>query len=192
MAQPIVALLFQHGAFKAADTLVTVQALRLYLFGLPFAAVDLLLIYAFYARQDTLTPALVGVLSLGVYMATAVLLFPRYGLFSLMIADSIKHIVHALTSFVLLMRRLHGMGGQQLTATLLKTGLAAGVMGAAAWLLIPQAVRWIGTRTLMQEVLLVGLVGGVSALIYVSLAYAFHIGELRWMGGLLIRKIKGS
>jgi len=124
MAQPIVALLFQHGAFKAADTLITAQALRLYLIGLPFAAVDLLLIYAFYARQDTLTPALVGIFSLMVYMATAVLLFPRFGLFSLMIADSLKHVVHALTSFVLLMRRLKGMGGQHLTATLLKTGLA--------------------------------------------------------------------
>lgn len=191
MAQPIVALLFQHGAFKAADTLITAQALRLYLIGLPFAAVDLLLIYAFYARQDTLTPALVGIFSLMVYMATALLLFPHFGLFSLMIADSLKHVVHALTSFVLLMHRLKGMAGQHLTATLLKTGLAAGVMGLVAWVLIPQAMRWIGNRTLTQEALLVGFVGGASMLVYVGLALLLRVGELRWMGGLLWRKLRG-
>ncbi len=191
MAQPIVALLFQHGAFKAADTLITAQALRLYLIGLPFAAVDLLLIYAFYARQDTLTPALVGVFSLMVYVVTAVLLFPSFGLFSLMIADSLKHIAHALTSFVLLMRRLKGMGGQHLTATLLKTGLAAVVMGVVAWALIPQVVRWIGNSTLTQEALLVSVVGGVSMLVYVGLALLLQVGELRWMGGLLWRKLRG-
>jgi putative peptidoglycan lipid II flippase len=191
MATPIVALLFQHGAFNANDTAITSQALRFYLLGLPFAAVDLLLIYAFYARQDTLTPALVGVFSLVIYMATAILLFPRYGLFSLMIADSVKHIVHAATSFVLLMHRLKGMGGQRLTATLLKTGLAAGVMGAVVWAIIPSLTRWIGTRTLMQEVLLVGLVGAVSVLVYVGLALLLRVGELRWMGGLLLRRLRG-
>ena len=54
LAVPIVALLFENGAFLAADTEITAQALRLYLIGLPFAAIDLLLVYAFYARKDTL------------------------------------------------------------------------------------------------------------------------------------------
>ncbi len=71
LAAPIVALLFQHGAFTAHDTQMTVLALRWYLVGLPFAAVDLLLVYAFYARQDTFTPALIGVFSLAVYMVAA-------------------------------------------------------------------------------------------------------------------------
>ena len=56
LATPVIALLFEHGAFTAADTQITATALRLYLPGLPFAALDLLLVYAFYARQDTLTP----------------------------------------------------------------------------------------------------------------------------------------
>jgi putative peptidoglycan lipid II flippase len=87
LATPIVALLFEHGAFVAHDTEMTAQALRLYLIGLPFAALDLLLVYAFYARQDTLTPALIGLVSLVCYMLVAVALLPQFGLFSLMIAD---------------------------------------------------------------------------------------------------------
>ena len=71
LAQPVVSLIFEHGKFGPADTAVTALALRLYLLGLPFAAVDLLLVFAFYARQNTLTPALIGLVSLVAYMVVA-------------------------------------------------------------------------------------------------------------------------
>ena len=130
LAIPIIALLFEHGAFVAADTQITAQALRLYLIGLPFAAVDLLLVFAFYARKDTLTPALVGVVSLICYMGAALLLFESFGLFSLMIADSLKHFVHASISAVLLWRRLDGFGSQRMAITIFKTAIASLIMTA--------------------------------------------------------------
>lgn len=189
LATPIIGLLFQHGAFNARDTAMTTLSLRLYLIGLPFAALDLLLIYAFYARQDTLTPAIVGVLSLGVYMATAIALFPRFGLFSLMIADSAKHITHALVSAYLLVRRLDGLGGQRLLLTIGKTGLAAGAMGVVAAVVTPPLTNAIGTANILREVLLVVTTGGISVIVFVGLALALGMTELRWMGGILIRRL---
>jgi putative peptidoglycan lipid II flippase len=189
LANPIIGLLFQHGAFTLRDTGMTSLALRLYLFGLPFAALDLLLVYAFYARQDTLTPALIGLMSLLVYMATAIILFPTFGLFSLMIADSLKHIVHATTSAYLLARRLDGFGGQRIVLTFAKTGLAAGVMGIIAAFTLPPLTRSIGTGNLIREILLVGISGGLSVALYLGLASLFKLEELRWIGGLLARRI---
>src|SRR5690606_21601993 len=87
LAGPVVALLFEHGQFTAGDTAMTAQVLRYYLFGLPFAAVDQMLVFASYARKDTLRPALVGVVSIVVYVLVAALLLEPYGLLSLMIAD---------------------------------------------------------------------------------------------------------
>ncbi len=189
LATPIVMLLFQHGAFNAHDTAMTVIALRLYLIGLPFAALDLLLVYAFYARQDTLTPALTGVLSLGVYMAVAVLLFPRAGLFSLMIADSVKFVVHALVSAGLLRRRMGGFGDQRLLLTIGKSLLAAGAMGIAAWVITPLLAAWIGTDSLIREALLVLLAGGISAAVFLGIAALLRIDELRWLGAMLRRRL---
>ncbi len=189
LATPIVMLLFQHGAFNAHDTAMTVTALRLYLIGLPFAALDLLLVYAFYARQDTLTPALTGVLSLGVYMAVAVLLFPRAGLFSLMIADSVKFVVHALVSAGLLRRRMGGFGDQRLLLTIGKGLLAAGAMGIAAWVITPLLAAWIGTDSLIREALLVLLAGGISAAVFLGIAALLRIDELRWLGAMLRRRL---
>jgi hypothetical protein len=169
-----------------------VLALRLYLLGLPFAALDLLLVYAFYARQDTLTPALIGLLSLSVYMVVAVVLFPTYGLFSLMIADSVKHIIHALVSAYLLARRLRGFGRQNLWLTVLKAGTAAATMAIVAALLLPTLAARIGTTGLLREVLLVLASGGISVLMYLALAFLLRIEELRWLWRLIRQRLSAA
>lgn len=190
LADPIVRLLFEHGAFTAEDVPMTVLALRLYLFGLPFAAVDLLLVYAFYARQDTLTPALVGLLSLTIYMGAAILLFPHLGLFSLMVADSLKHLIHALVSGVLLGWRLRGFGGQRLALTTGRAALAALGMGLAAALVTPPLMCILGGNTLFEELALVLLSGSISGLAYLALALVLRIEELRWLFGLLRGRLR--
>jgi putative peptidoglycan lipid II flippase len=192
LANPIIALLFEHGAFTATMTGITSLALRLYLLGLPFAALDLLLVYAFYARQDTLTPALIGLLSLSVYMVVAVVLFPTYGLFSLMIADSVKHIIHALVSAYLLARRLRGFGRQNLWLTVLKAGTAAATMAIVAALLLPTLAARIGTTGLLREVLLVLASGGISVLMYLALAFLLRIEELRWLWRLIRQRLSAA
>jgi putative peptidoglycan lipid II flippase len=189
LAYPIIRLLFEHGAFTAVDTVITSLALRLYLIGLPFAAVDLLLVYAFYARQDTLTPALIGLLSLVLYMVVAVALFPNFGLFSLMIADSVKHIVHALVSAYLLGRRIGGYGNQHILLTLGKTGLAALVMGAVAMLVVPALESRLGASVLWQEMALVVISGGLSVMVFLAMAALLRIEELRWLWQLLTQRL---
>ena len=192
LAVPIIALLFENGAFLAADTEITAQALRLYLIGLPFAALDLLLVYAFYARKDTLTPALVGIVSLVCYLGAALLLFERYGLFSLMVADSIKHFVHASISGVLLWRRLDGFGPQRLALTGVKSAFASLIMAGVALLTLPSLSALVGNTSILHEVLLVA----VSALLYGGVfllaARILKIQELSWMLRLLRQRLNGA
>ena len=189
LAVPIIALLFENGAFLAADTDITAQALRLYLIGLPFAAIDLLLVYAFYARKDTLTPALIGIVSLLSYMGVALLLFERYGLFSLMVADSVKHFVHASISGVLLWRRLDGFGAQRLRRTGLKSALASLIMAAIALLTLPQLIDWIGDASILHELLLVALCALVYGAVFLLAARWLKLRELSWLLQLLRQRL---
>ncbi len=189
LAVPIIALLFENGAFLAADTEITATALRLYLIGLPFAAVDLLLVYAFYARKDTLTPALVGIVSLVCYLAAALLLFERFGLFSLMIADSVKHTVHASISAVLLWRRLDGFGNQRLARTGLKAGLASLAMAGFALVSLPLLTEWIGRESLLRELALVGLSALLYGAVFLLAARMLKIQELSWLLKLLRERL---
>jgi putative peptidoglycan lipid II flippase len=189
LATPIIALLLQHGEFNAADTGMTALVLRLYLIGLPFAALDLLLVYAFYARQDTLTPALIGLLTLAAYMIVAITLQPRFGFLSLMIADSVKHILHALISAYLLHHRLGGLGGQRLALTFLKTMIAAAGMGAAVLIIEPLILQIFGLETLLDEIMVVGISGLTSVITFAGLAALLRIEEWRWLWQLMRRKL---
>ena len=187
---PIIALLFENGAFLAADTEVTAVALRLYLIGLPFAAIDLLLVYAFYARKDTLTPALIGIISLLSYMGAALLLFERYGLFSLMVADSVKHFVHAAISAVLLWRRLGGFGAQRLRRTMFKSALASLVMAVVAQLTLPSITDWISPAAVLDELLLVSLCALLYGAVFVLAARWLKLHELSWLLKLLRQRLR--
>lgn len=192
MATPITALLFEHGRFTATDTAITAHALRLYLFGLPFAALDLLLVYAFYAQQDTRTPALIGFGSLLVYLGVTIVLLPTLGLFSLMIADSVKHIVHTLVSAWLLHRRLRGMGGQRLLLTAIQTGAAVLVMGLLLAGVEPALEQWSDNASLLREIVVVVGGGALSVAVFVGVAWLLRIEELRWLFGLLRQRLGSS
>ena len=189
LAVPIIALLFENGAFLAGDTEITAGALRLYLIGLPFAAIDLLLVYAFYARKDTLTPALIGIVSLVCYMGVALLLFESYGLFSLMAADSVKHFVHASISCVILWRRLGGFGGQRLRRTMFKSALASIIMAAIALVTLPSLMDWIGDVSILNELLLVVLCALLYGAVFVLAARWLKLPELSWLLNLLRQRL---
>ncbi len=191
LAGPIIALLFENGAFLAADTAITAQALRLYLIGLPFAAIDLLLVYAFYARKDTFTPALIGIISLAVYLAVALLLFDRFGLFSLMLADSAKHFVHASISGWLLWRRLDGFGAQRLTVTGVKSALASLIMLAIALITLPWLTSAIGAASIWHELLLVLTCAALYGGAFLLAAHWLKLQELSWLLKLLKQRTLG-
>ena len=118
LALPIVQLIFQHGNFNQIDAVMTALALRFYLIGLPFAGVDFLLNYSFYARQNTRTPAIVGVISVGFYFVTALLLKDKIGFLGLVLADSAKQAGHAVIMTILFYRSAGRLRHQRILRTL--------------------------------------------------------------------------
>ncbi len=211
LATPIVALLFEHGEFTAHDTQVTAIVLRVYLLGLPFAAVDQMLVFASYARKDTLRPALVGVVSIIIYLATAVLLRQPLGalgqawaqaiglpaspgletlsngLLSLMVADAIKHMTHTALMVWLLRRQLAGWRGYGVTAVTLKSLLAATATGISAAAAAQQLARLLPDG-LPANALLVTLAGVSGIVIYAGMSYLLDIREARALPRLLRRR----
>lgn len=190
LAGPLIGLVFEHGAFTAANTEVMSKVLRLYLLGIPFAAIDLLLIFAFYARKDSLTPALVGIVSLGCYIGIAVLLQPVFGFYSLMIADSAKHLVHMTISLVLLRRRLGGLGNQHLPVTVLKIGLATVTMALVTYALARSAVEIWPVQALRERLLLVIIPSALGGATYFLLASLLRLNEFTLFLGALTRRIR--
>jgi putative peptidoglycan lipid II flippase len=190
LAGPLIGLVFERGLFMAADTERMSVVLRVYLLGIPFAAVDLLLIFAFYAQKDTLTPALVGIFSLACYILIAVVLQAYLGFYSLIIADSAKHLIHMIVSLALLKWRLKGFGSQNLVRTLFKVTLATLVMALIVYATTRSAVEIWPVQGLTERSLIVILPAVLGGTVYLALASLLKLNEFTWFLQALGRKIR--
>jgi len=180
LSTPLVKLVFEHGDFTSVDTLATVAALRFHLLGLVFAAVDQPLIFSFYARQDTWTPALVGVATVFLYViaALAPTLFTPLTLNRLILANSLKWAAHAVLMFLLLRRRMGGLAGEGLWRTLFTALPLSLVMGLVVHFVVMGLSR-IAPAGTMGEILVVGGSGLAGLGVYGSLALLVGMKEIQ-------------
>jgi putative peptidoglycan lipid II flippase len=179
LANPIVALILEHGVFAATDTVAVSEALKCALPGLLFAAVDQPLIFAFYARKDTLSPALVGVWTTLIYAATALGLqwIGILNLPLLVLVNSLKLTAHALAMLFLTRRRLGGLGQHGMWPLILKATVASLVMAAVTYGAM-QGLLVVAPPGLLGEMLVVGGAGGAGVVAYGLLALALKVEEL--------------
>jgi putative peptidoglycan lipid II flippase len=185
LARPIVALLFQHGDFGAADTVQTARALRYYMIGLTFAAIDQPLIFGFYARKDTWRPALVGILGVGFYLAVALPTIRSLGMIGLILANGAQLAGHALVMIWLFQRRIGKLYRRGIEQTLFRSLLAVAAMGIAMWGIVrmAEAVVPLEGRALWATTVLAS--GATGFAIYMALAALFRVRELGMARALL-------
>jgi putative peptidoglycan lipid II flippase len=190
LGTPIVQLIFQRGAFLPADTTAVVLALNIYLIGLIPASLDWTLNYTFYARNDTLTPAIVGVVSVGIYLVFALLLVQPYGFLGLVFADSMKHTGHFILMWILLRRRLGDLRDLQAGVTALRT-LAASAVMAVSLLLLLAVLQPRLTAGFAGNLVLVTLAGVLGAAVYLLTVHRLGVQEAGLVVERLSRRLRG-
>lgn len=183
LAHPTIALIFEHGDFTPEDTVATSIALQYSLLGLLAAAVDQPLIFAFYARKDTLSPALVGVgttilyvLSTAIAAGMGALTLPL-----LVLLNALKLAAHALTMLVLARVRLGGLGDHGLWTLALKATLASIVMTPTTWVTMNE-LSAVAPSSGIGKILIVGGAGATGAVVYTLLGLALRLDEIRLLG----------
>jgi putative peptidoglycan lipid II flippase len=194
LGQPIIQLIFEHGAFTSADTQQSWYALRLYLIGLPFAAIDLPLVFAFYAQKDTVTPVMVGIAAVVIYLIVgpALAFLLNWGFLGLVIANSVQLTSHALIMLYLFGRRFEGLRGYGVGRTTLKAVAASLPVAALSY------VAYVGMRALplgdgfLQRAIVVCVSGAMGCLGYLLGARLLHITEVDQLWGAIRRRLLHS
>lgn len=174
---PIVQLLFERGAFDAYATERTALAFLCYAPQLPFLPIDYLLIFAFYARKNTVTPVLVGVLSVGVYLVVALSLMGPLGMAGLALANTAQNSSHAVILFALLIRAMGSLRGYGLGTTVTKCLLASTAMGTVVLLLLPHLESALDMTTVVGQGALVVVAAAVGFAVYVLAIVALRVEE---------------
>jgi putative peptidoglycan lipid II flippase len=141
LGRPLVALLFERGAFKGSSTEAVAWALGFYALGLVGHAGLEIIARAFYALHDTLTPVWVGGVAVGVNVTLSIMLPPVFQSrgwpphAGLALANAIATLLELVLLMMLIWRRMGGLPDRRLLISTLRSGGAALVMGAAlmAW-----------------------------------------------------------
>ncbi|MEL0071666.1 MAG: lipid II flippase MurJ, partial [Rhodobiaceae bacterium] len=183
LAQPVIALLFERGAFSAADTQATALAIKAFCFGLPAFVLIKALQPSFFARRDTRAPLIDGAIGVAVNIGFSLSLFPVYGHVAIALATSLAGWVTLGLMLVRLARRgiwrVNWRLAQQLAAQL----VAALVMGLALNGLMALAVRHglvINNGT--------GQIFYVAALVLAGAAIFFALARL--LGGVQLSDVE--
>jgi putative peptidoglycan lipid II flippase len=143
---PIVAMLFQRGAFTSESTSLMAWALLWYAVGLPAHAVLEVVVRAFFALKDTLRPVLVSLVAMGLNIILSLTLtgaFARLGwqpVGGLALANSLATTMEATVLVILIRRRLDGLAWRHIQRGVLATIGASSVMtvGLIAWIAVSQ------------------------------------------------------
>jgi len=182
LATPILAVLFQRGAFGPTAAAATASALVAYAAGLPAFVLVKVLAPAFFARQDTATPVKVAIGAVATNLVLTVVLMQFFAHVGVAMALSIAGWLQALTLLALLTRRGYFRLDHRARTNLPRIAAATIGMGAVLlgmrFLLAPA----LGGPTLLRLTALAGLIAAGSVA-FIVLILAFRVADWRELRG---------
>jgi putative peptidoglycan lipid II flippase len=178
LARPIVRLLLEHGVAGSRSTDLVAGVLTFFALGLFSFSAFLLFLRAFFAMQDTRTPALINVAAVGLNTAANVALFPAMGVRGLALGHALAYTFAAVAAAVLLRRRLGGLEGRTVGTGLARILGAAALTGAAAWGGARLMSQVVDADTFGGQVVEVGVGVMAGLIIFLGAALLFRLEEL--------------
>ncbi len=166
---PIIQVLFERGAFDAADTRAVALALAAFAVGLPASVLIRVFLPGFFAREDTRTPMKFAAASAAVNIVGSASLFLVLGHVGIAIATSLAAWTNALLLGATLLKR----GNLVPDATLRRRGglilLASVIMGGAIWVAaIPLGGLLRPGNGLIVQVAALGVLVAGGGLVYLA------------------------
>jgi putative peptidoglycan lipid II flippase len=178
LAQPIIAVIYQHGQFTAWDTRQTAAALQLYSLGLVAFAGVKIMVPVFYALDDTRIPVLGSFVTVAVNLAIIQVTLAPLQHRAIALSTSLSVIVNCLFLAVILYYKIGGYQVKILLVKLAKVTGASLIMGLLVYGLENRATVWLGTG-LGGQVLGLGGVIAVGLALYVALVSRLRLPEFQ-------------
>lgn len=189
LAVPIVRVIFEHGAFTAADTAATASALECYAFGLVGYSVVRILSPSFYALGQNRTPVIVSMATVVANVALNLLFVRIFGYRGLALGTSLAALFNAIALLVLLRRRLDGLDETRVLRSLIKILAASAVMGLTAYIAEGALSTLIPGGRVLTQAFRLSLTIGASLGTLAAAAYLLRIREFSESVGLVLRKL---
>lgn len=178
---PIVAALFERGAFDAMATAATATALAAYAVGLPAYVGIRVFTPGFFAREDTKTPVIIAAVAMAVNIGLNLWLMQHFAHVGIAMASSISAWLNVLALVIVLRARGHYTVDGRLLTRAAGIVIASVLMGAGLWFGAAWATPWLAGNMLTEITTLGTLIVGGMVVYFISarLLGVFSITEIR-------------
>jgi putative peptidoglycan lipid II flippase len=187
LAEPIIRLVYQRGAFGPEATDLTSTAMFWWSLSLPFQGVSLLFSRTFFSLQRPWeTTALAGV-NLVVNAALAAALYGPFEIAGIVLGTVVGTIVMCVGQGWILRRRLGGVEGTKLVSSVVRMLAAAALLAGASygvWYGLDQA---LGRGLVAQIVSVLAAIAAGSA-VYAAAVWALRVPEAHQIRRLLVSR----
>jgi putative peptidoglycan lipid II flippase len=174
LAVPLIATLFQHGAFDRHDVMMTGQALVAYSLGLVGLIVVKVLAPGFYARQDIRTPVKIGIVTLVLTQVMNLMFIYPLAHAGLALAIGLGACINAGLLYFKLRRGGIFMPQPGWKKFFMQVGVALIVMGAVLWFASGSAASWLEGSVWLRVGRLAAIVAAGAA-VYFAVLWACGI-----------------
>jgi putative peptidoglycan lipid II flippase len=187
LAEPIIRLIFEHGAFTARDTVATANTLALYSIGLFAYSANKVLVPAFYALDKTRYPVIASFLAIIVNIIIINLTIDRFQHLAIAFSTSCTMLLNFLFLMVVLYKNLNGFSLTYLGKGLLKILLATLALSGLLWFALPYFTDWLHKSVIYQSSSLCVLILA-AALLYGLVLHTCKLSEMNIFTDVIRRK----
>ncbi len=188
LSKPIILLTLGHGNFSTEQAVLTAGVLGYFSIGLFFFAGFYFLLRAFYARQDTLTPAVISITTMVFNIGIDfVLINTSLSVMGLALGRSITYFLNFVLIMFMLRRKIGPLENRVITSNV-KFFSAAVLMGLVGFASLKLFSPIFGSQALQSRFLLFGLPAVLSGLVYVTAISIFKSPEINLIKSLISKK----
>ncbi len=191
LRNPIVALLFERGAFDAQATQITAYALLFFCLGLVPVALNMVLTRAYYALGDVRTPVMVGLLSIIANIIASLLFLKPLGHGGLALANSLAALINTVILYLGLGKKIPGLITAGFGKALLKMLSASLIMALCLYAFLP-LLKALGGYGSAWLALRIGVLVALGAAAYLLAAFFLKVKEIKELLTLIKHKILHS
>jgi len=189
LAEPIIRILFQRGAWQPAQTPVVAGALAAFSAGLVFNGAMLMLNRAFFSLQSNWIPTIVA---LGNLALNAVLdaVFYRFGTWGIPLSTAVCNVAGTAALLILLRKAIGRIDGGEILASTIKIVGASAVVAVVAFGVWDPLDTALG-RSFGGQLVSVGLAWVASVAAYAIACRALSVREMQALLSLRTRARRG-
>jgi len=169
LAEPVIRLIFERGAFSAFDTFRTAEALAYYAFGLFAYSAVKVMVPVFYALGDTRYPVIGSFIAVAANIIVVTLTIDHFQHKAIALSTSFTMTLNFAFLGIILYRRLAGFSLRPLLAGSGKILAATTVMAAAVWGLKSWLSSWLLGGIVPQLIAVLGIIVAGGLIYYLTL-----------------------